>query len=106
MNIKEKRRIKNLTYHLIKRGRITTTVPAARLVKRKVEKLITRAKKDNVVNRRRIARFLPDDGVDRLLSVIGPANISKCGGYTRMLRLDSPQKGDGTQKCILEIINV
>lgn len=106
MNTKEKRKIRNLTCHLIQKGRIKTTVPAARLVKRKVEKLITRAKKDNVANRRYIARILPNESVIKLLGVIGPANISRNGGYTRLLRVDSNRKGDGSRMCILQIIDV
>lgn len=106
MNTREKRRIKKLTYHLIQRERIKTTVPTAKLVKIKVEKLITRAKKDNIVNRRYIARVLPNESVNKLLGVIGPANISRNGGYTRLLRMESNRKGDGSQMCVLEIIDV
>jgi large subunit ribosomal protein L17 len=106
LNIKEKRKIKNLTYHLIKKGRITTTVPTAKLVKKSIEKMITRAKKDTVVNRRYIAGKLPKDGVGRLFEVIGPANIERNGGYTRLLRIEDNRKGDGSQMCLLEIINV
>jgi large subunit ribosomal protein L17 len=105
LNIREKRKIKNLTYHLIKKGRISTSVPFAKKVRSKAEKLITRAKKDTVSNRKYAARFLPKDAIMRLFTVIGPANLSRNGGYTRLLRLDEKVRGDGSEKCIIEIIN-
>jgi large subunit ribosomal protein L17 len=106
LNIKNKRTIKNLTYHLIDRGRITTTVPTAKVIRKNVEKLITKSKKDSVANRRYVAKVLPKDGVGKLFSVIGPANKERKGGYTRMLRLEDNRKGDGSPMCILEIIDV
>lgn len=106
MNIKEKRKIRNLTYHLIKKGRITTTTATAKQVKKKVEKLITRAKKDSIANRRYVAKLLPKDGVQTLFRNIGPKNVNRPGGYTRLLRNGVFRKGDGSELCILEIIDV
>jgi len=106
LNIKEKRRIKNLSYHLIKKGRVITTVPMAKNVKKEVEKLITRARKNSVINKRHVSKVLPKDGVNRLFDVIGPANAQRNGGYTRLMRLDKKRKGDGSELCVLEIIDV
>ncbi len=106
MNTKDKRKIKSLAYHLIQRGKIKTTVPVAKNVRRKVEKLITRSRIDNVLNRRYIAKVLPEDGVNKLFNVIGPANKDRNGGYTRIIRMDGNRKGDGTEMCLIEIINV
>lgn len=105
MNLKNKRNIRKLTYHLIKNGRIKTSVSYAKGVARKAERLITKAKKDTVRNRRYVAKQLPPDGVKKLFEQIGPVNINKKGGYTRRHRLYS-RKGDGREMCVLEIIDV
>lgn len=101
---KTKRNIKRLTYQLIKRGRVKTSVPRAKKVRSYAEKLITRAKKDTVANRRYVAGKLPKESVKRLFEVIGPANRERNGGYTRILRTEN-RKGDGSKRCILEIID-
>ncbi len=105
MNLKVKRNIRNLTYHLIDRGRITTSVSLAKVIKVKVEKLITKAKKDSVENRRYASKKLPVKGVKKLFENIAPANKIRQGGYTRMIRV-GVRIGDSRENCILEIIDV
>jgi large subunit ribosomal protein L17 len=101
---KTKRNIKRLTYQLVKSGRIKTSVPRAKKVRSHVEKLITRAKKDTVANRRYVAAGLPKETVNKLFEIIGPANKDRPGGYTRILRIGN-RKGDGSKRCMLEIID-
>ncbi len=101
---KTKRNIKRLSYQLIKSGRIKTSVPRAKKVRSNLEKIISRAKKDTVVNRRYAAARLPGKSVKKLFEVIGPANKNRPGGYTRILRIGN-RKGDGSKRCLLEIID-
>ena len=105
MNSKANKDIRNLSYHLIKNGRIETSVSSAKKLKKVVERLITKAKKDTVANRKYAARKLPPAGVKRLFETIGPANRERNGGYTRMLRVERRQ-GDSREMCMLEIIDV
>jgi len=105
LNSKNKQNLRNLTYHLISNGRIETSVSMAKKVRKKVEKLITKARKDSVSGRRYAEKRLPDEGVKKLFEVIGPANKERPGGYTRILRTRKRQ-GDAREMCILEIINV
>ena len=105
MNSKAKKDLRNLSYHLIKNGRIETSVPVAKKLKKKVERLISKARKDTVAGRRYAARMLPADGVQKLFGSIGPANRERPGGYTRLLRTQRRQ-GDSREMCILEIIDV
>ena len=105
MNLKVKRDLRNLSYHLIKNGRIETSVSRAKQLRKKVERLISKARKDTVAGRRHAARFLPAEGVDKLFSSIGPANRERPGGYTRIIRTGKRQ-GDSREMCILEIIDV
>ncbi len=105
MNTKQKHNIRNLSYQLILNKRINTSVPRAKKVKSRVERLISRARKDTVSRRRYAARYLPKEGVRILFTELGPVNADRRGGYTRLLRTET-RKGDGRQQCILEIINV
>ncbi|MGM0568000.1 MAG: 50S ribosomal protein L17 [Elusimicrobiota bacterium] len=105
MKTKEKNKIRNLTFHLIENKRIVTSVPCAKKIKSRVERLISRASKDTTSRRRYAARYLPKKGVKILFDELGPANKERKGGYTRLLRLDN-RKGDGRQQCIIEIIDV
>ncbi len=102
---KQKKRLKRLTYHLIINERIKTSPQAAKKVKSYAEKLITRAKNDNHKNRKYVKSKLPKEAVRKLFNDIGPANKNREGGYTRIMRLGHRQ-GDGSQRCILEIIDV
>jgi len=106
LNTREKRKVKNLTFHLIDRGRITTSVTVAKTVQKKAERLISKAGRDTLANRRYAAKKLPAAGVKKLFELIGPANAQRKGGYTRIVRLPDPRKGDGRENCILEIIDV
>ena len=105
MTPKQKLAIRNLSYQLIKNERIETSVVRAKEIKKRVERLISRARKDTVSRRRYAAKYLPKDGVKILFSRIGPANADRNGGYTRLIRTGT-RKGDGRQQCILEIIDV
>lgn len=105
MNLKVKRNVRNLSYHLIKRGRIRTSLSLAKEIRKNVERLITRSKKDSLSSRRYVAKKLPLDGVKKLFKVIAPANVNRSGGYTRMLRIGK-RMGDSRKMCILEIIDV
>lgn len=102
---KQKKRLKRLTYHLIMNGRIKTSPEAAKEVRSYAEKLITRSKNSNHKNRKYVASKLPEKAVKKLFEEIGPANKEREGGYTRIMRL-GPRQGDGSQRCILEIIDV
>ena len=105
MSLKNKRNIKKITYQLVKNGKVKTTVPLAKDVKKKAERLINKAKKDTTANRRYVAKTLPDDAVNKLFTVLGPAAKDRNGGYTSIHRI-GPRKGDGTEICLLEIIDV
>jgi len=105
LNSRKSKTVKNTTYQVIKHGRVKTSVGKAKEVKKKVERLITKAKSDKVKNRRYAAKYVPADAVKILFEKIGPANKDREGGYTRILRLGKRQ-GDSREDCVLEIIDV
>ncbi len=95
---------RNMVSSLIKYERIKTTKAKARAVRRTAEKLVTRAKKDSVHNRRIAAKFLYEkEVVNKLFTEFGPRFLDRPGGYTRILKLGY-RSGDAAQMVILEFL--
>lgn len=96
--------LSNMATSLLRYERITTTLPRAKEVKRVVEKLISKAKKDTLASRREAGKVIKDKEVLRkLFSQIGPKFKGRSGGYTRILRLGQ-RKGDNAPLALIELI--
>src|SRR6476619_5688511 len=90
---------------LMNHERIQTTLSKAKELRPLAEKLITRAKKDDVAARRRVSRWIPDRTlVKRVFETIAPRFVDRPGGYTRILRLGA-RKGDAAEAAILELVD-
>jgi len=82
---------------LIDKGEIVTTLPKAKAIKSQAEKLITKAKRGSLTDKRVILRFLPQRAlVNRLVFSIAPLFKEKKGGYLRIVRLNR-RRGDAAQ---------
>lgn len=93
----------NLTKALITHGRITTTELKAKELRRVVEPLVTLTKTPDVHSRRQAYRVLNDHAVvKRLFDEIGPRFAAVPGGYTRILKLAMPRKGDNAPMAVIE----
>lgn len=98
--------MKNLALGLFRHHAIETTVTKCKELRRFAEPLITLAKKDSVVNRRRAFAALRDDDIVRKLFVeIGPHYVSRPGGYTRILRLGH-RLGDAAEMARIELVDL
>jgi large subunit ribosomal protein L17 len=85
--------------------RIQTTLTKAKELRPLAERLITTAKNDGVVARRRVARWVPDrTTVKRVFENIAPRFVDRPGGYTRILRLGA-RRGDAAEAAILELVD-
>ncbi len=90
---------------VIQHGRIKTTGPKAKEVRRVVDRLITIAKKDDLHSRRQAAAVLKDKTIVReLFEDVAPALDDRDSGYTRILKL-GPRLGDGAETVYLELVN-
>ena len=97
--------LRGLSRSLIEHGRIVTTETKAKRVRPYVEKLITKARKGGLHNRRLALSELRDRKiVHRLFAEVGPKTGDRPGGYTRILKL-GPRRGDATQMAILELVD-
>jgi large subunit ribosomal protein L17 len=94
----------NLATALFEHGRITTTEAKARRLRPVAEKLITKAKKGDLHNRRQVMRTVRDKDVAHvLLTDIGPRFANRPGGYTRITKL-GPRKGDNAPMAVIELV--
>lgn len=97
----------NLAKALLIHGRICTTEMKAKDLRRVVEPLITLAKRNDLHSRRLAYRVLNDHAlVKRLFDEVGPIFAEVPGGYTRVLKLAMPRKGDNAPMAIIEFSRV
>ncbi len=96
--------LSNLATQLFEHGRITTTEAKARLLRPYAEKLITKAKKGDLHNRREVLKSIRDKGVVHVLfTEIAPAFSERPGGYTRITKI-GPRKGDNAPMAVIELV--
>lgn len=94
----------NLATALFEHGRITTTEAKARRLRPLAEKLITKARKGDLHNRRQVARVIRDKGVvHELFTEIAPRFENRPGGYTRITKI-GPRKGDNAPMAVIELV--
>ncbi len=95
---------RNLAKALLTHGKIRTTEMKAKELRRTVEPLITLAKRNDLHARREAYRVLGNHQlVKRLFDDIGPAFEGIPGGYTRVLKLATPRRGDNAPMAIIEL---
>ena len=94
----------NLATALFEHGRITTTEAKARVLRPVAEKLITKAKKGDLHNRREVLKTVRDKSVvHTLFTEIAPQFAERPGGYTRITKI-GPRKGDNAPMAVIELV--
>ena len=94
---------RNMTRALLVYGRIRSTEAKAMELRRVVEPLITMAKKNDLHARREAYKFLNSHQlVQKLFDVIAPLFAGVPGGYTRVVKLGIPRKGDAAPMAVIE----
>ncbi len=95
---------RNLAKALLTHGKIRTTEIKAKEMRRVVEPLITLALRNDLHARRQAYRVLGSHQlVKRLFDEIGPAFVGVPGGYTRVMKLAAPRRGDNAPMAIIEL---
>ena len=96
--------LSNLATALFEHGRITTTETRARLLRPVAEKLITKAKRGDLHNRREVLKTVRDKSVvHTLFTEIAPTFSERPGGYTRITKI-GPRKGDNAPMAVIELV--
>ncbi len=104
---------KTMIRQLFEHERIKTTLPKAKYIQARAEKLITLARNSQdleeqmAVNARRKAVAELGNGsrpiVQKLFDDIGPRYADRNGGYTRILKL-GPRLSDGAEMALIELV--
>lgn len=97
--------LKGLATSLVEHGEIETTLPKAKDLKPYIEKLITKAKKGDLANRRQVIAGLSTQAAAfRLVDVIAPQLMGRTSGHVRITRTDL-RVGDGTQMATISFVD-
>jgi len=93
-----------LARELFQYGRITTTEAKARRLRPLAEKLITKARKGDLHNRREVRKTITDVAVlHTLFTEIAPRYENRPGGYTRITKI-GPRRGDNAPMAVIELV--
>lgn len=108
---------RNLCQSLFEHGKIRTTLPKAKEVRAMAEKLITLARRNTLIARRRVISILQDRRltdedqeftgqtvVQKLFTDIAPKFGDRPGGYTRIIKLSDFRIGDGGSLVLLQLL--
>ena len=96
----------NMANAIIAYGKIRTTEAKAKELRRVIEPLITLGKRDDLHSRRLAYKVLGShDMVKKLFDEIAPRYAGVPGGYTRVVKLGMPRKGDAAPLAIIEFVD-
>ena len=77
----------NMLNSLIKYEQITTTLPKAKELKPKIDKVITLGKKNNLQSKKSLFSKLQDkSSVDKLIKILSQRYEKRKGGYSRVIK--------------------
>jgi large subunit ribosomal protein L17 len=97
--------LKGLATSLVEHGKIETTFPKAKELVRYIEKLITKAKKGDLANRRRVIAGLSTQAAAfRLVDMIAPQLTGRTSGHVRVERTRL-RIGDGAQMATIAFVD-
>ncbi len=97
--------LKGLATNLVEHGKIETTLPKAKETVRYIEKLITKAKKGDLHNRRMVIGGLNTQAAAfRLVDVIAPQLSGRTSGHVRVERTRI-RLGDGAQMATIAFVD-
>ena len=96
---------KNMLNSLIKYEQITTTLPKAKELKPKIDKVITLGKKNNLHSKKNLFSKLQDKtSVDKLVKTLSQRYDKRKGGYSRVIKAGF-RYGDDAPMAIIELVD-
>ena len=96
---------KNMLNSLIKYEQITTTLPKAKELKPKIDKMITLGKKNNLQSKKSLFDQLQSKfSVDKLSKILSQRYVKRNGGYCRVVRAGY-RYGDDAPLAVIELVD-
>ena len=97
--------IKGLADSLVLRESVETTLPKAKELRRYLEKLITKAKKGDLHNRRQVINGLhTTEAAHKLVDELAPKLAGRTSGHLRVKRTEL-RRGDGAQMAVISFVD-
>lgn len=97
--------LRALTTEVLRHGRITTTLPRAKAVRKYVDKMITLAKTGTLHARRQALGWVYDEEIVKSLFEEAPKRYAeRAGGYTRVKKEVQPRRGDCAPMAVIELV--
>jgi large subunit ribosomal protein L17 len=97
--------LKGLAISLFEHGRITTTLPKAKELRKYAERLVTIAKRQDPNAHRLVFQRLQNKNVTKkLLNEYGPKYSERPGGYTRIIKRGR-RLGDAAEMAYIELVD-
>jgi len=96
--------LKGLATALFEHGRISTTLPKAKELRRVAERLVTQARKGDSNAHRLVFSYLQNKEITKkLLGEYGPKYKERPGGYTRIIKRGR-RLGDNAEMAYIEMV--
>ena len=96
---------KNMLNSLIKYEQISTTLPKAKELKPKIDKVITLGKKNNLSSKKDLFSQLQSKvSVDKLIKILSQRYEKRKGGYSRVIRAGF-RYGDDAPMAVIELVD-
>jgi len=96
---------KNMLNSLIKYEQITTTLPKAKELKPKIDKVITLGKKNNLQSKKYLfAELQSKDSVNKIFKILSQRYEKRNGGYSRVIRAGF-RYGDSAPLAVIELVD-
>jgi large subunit ribosomal protein L17 len=95
--------MKSLSEAIILQGKIETTTAKAKELAPYIAKLITRAKKQDLLASKIVHGMLADEPAKKLLGEIAKKYETREGGYTRIIKTGT-RNHDAAQMAIIELV--
>lgn len=97
--------LRGLTTEVIRHGRIRTTLPRAKELRKEVDHMITLAKKGSLHHRRQALAYIYDKDLVASLFEQAPERYGeRQGGYCRVIREEFRRRGDNAQMAVVELV--
>ena len=96
---------KNMLNSLIKYEQITTTLPKAKELKPKIDKVITLGKREDLASKKNLFTQLQSKtSVDKLIKILSQRYEKRKGGYSRVIRAGF-RYGDDAPLAVIELVD-
>ena len=96
---------KNMLKSLIKYEQITTTLPKAKELRPKIDKMITLGKKNNLHSKKNLfSKLQSKSSVDKLIKTLSQRYEKRKGGYSRIVRTGF-RYGDDAPMAVIELVD-